>query len=144
VRRRKMNRYYVYALLFLIGGVALLGYAVASGEASVAIVVFIPVVHGSGIMAFLGMICIIAAIFLAFLGFANRFVGEEGNESERSTSKTRPPQPTQYKPQKSVKGGGVVLIGPIPVIFGSDTKMAIILVILAIILIIAVAFFFYL
>ena len=138
-----MNRYFVYSILFLIGGIALLGYAVASGEANVAIVVFIPVVYGSGIMAFLGMICIIAAIFLGFLGVANRFVGEEEDEPERSTSKTRPPQPTQYKPQKSVKGGGVVLIGPIPVIFGSDTRMAVILAILAIILIIAVAFLFY-
>ena len=138
-----MNRYFAYALLFLIGGCALLGYAVASGEANVAIVVFIPVIYGSGAMAFLGIICIIAAIFLGFVGFTNRFAGEEASGQEPSTSKTRPPQPTEYKPRKSVKGGGVVLIGPIPVIFGSDTKTAIILAVLAIVLIVIVAFLFY-
>jgi uncharacterized protein (TIGR00304 family) len=47
-----------------------------------------------------------------------------------------------YIPKKktSLKGGGVVLIGPIPIVFGSSWKIALILMIVAIILIL-VAFF---
>jgi len=35
-----------------------------------------------------------------------------------------------------VKGGGVILIGPVPIIFGSDMKWASVAIILAIILIV--------
>ncbi len=38
-----------------------------------------------------------------------------------------------------LKGGGVVMIGPIPIIFASDKKYAIILAIIAIILMLTVA-----
>jgi len=40
------------------------------------------------------------------------------------------------KRKKSVKGGGVVLIGPIPIVFGTSWKIAVLLMIVAIILII--------
>lgn len=36
-----------------------------------------------------------------------------------------------------VKGGGVVMIGPIPIIFGSDAKWASVAIVLAIVLILA-------
>lgn len=36
-----------------------------------------------------------------------------------------------------VKGGGVVMIGPIPIIFGSDAKWATVAIILAIVLVLA-------
>ncbi len=35
-----------------------------------------------------------------------------------------------------VKGGGVVMIGPVPIIFGSDMKWASVAIVLAIILIV--------
>lgn len=37
-----------------------------------------------------------------------------------------------------VRGGGVVLIGPIPIIFGSDMKWASVAIVLAIVLVLAV------
>lgn len=37
-----------------------------------------------------------------------------------------------------VKGGGVVMIGPIPIIFGSDAKWASVAIVLAIVLIVIV------
>jgi uncharacterized protein (TIGR00304 family) len=39
-----------------------------------------------------------------------------------------------------VKGGGVILIGPIPIIFGSDAKWTSIAIVLTIVLIILVLF----
>jgi uncharacterized protein (TIGR00304 family) len=35
-----------------------------------------------------------------------------------------------------VKGGGVILIGPIPVVFGSDARWAVIAILLAIVLVV--------
>jgi uncharacterized protein (TIGR00304 family) len=38
--------------------------------------------------------------------------------------------------RSEVKGGGVILIGPIPIVFGSDAKWASIAIVLAIVLIV--------
>jgi uncharacterized protein (TIGR00304 family) len=38
--------------------------------------------------------------------------------------------------RKEVRGGGVVMVGPIPIIFGSDAKWASIAILLAIILVV--------
>ena len=48
----------------------------------------------------------------------------------------------ECQPQKktSVKGGGVVLIGPIPIVFGSNWKIIVIMTLLAIIIIITTFF----
>jgi uncharacterized protein (TIGR00304 family) len=67
----------------------------------------------------------IGIIFVGFLvvllaTFASREPSEEG---ERRTE---------------VKGGGVILIGPIPIVFGSDAKWAGIAMALAIVLIVIV------
>ncbi len=40
------------------------------------------------------------------------------------------------KGRSEVKGGGVVLVGPIPIVFGTDAKWASVAVVLAIILIV--------
>jgi uncharacterized protein (TIGR00304 family) len=66
-------------------------------------------------------------VAVIFVGFAVVIVAmllsaREGGEGE--------------KPR--VKGGGVVMIGPIPIIFGSDPKWASIAIVLAIVLIVVV------
>jgi uncharacterized protein (TIGR00304 family) len=67
-----------------------------------------------GIAVILGGILV---VFLAtFLGARSKKTGEGEERTE-------------------VKGGGVVLIGPIPIIFGSDAKWASIAILLAIILV---------
>jgi uncharacterized protein (TIGR00304 family) len=139
-----MNRYHLFAVILLICGIISLGYSVTSGEGSAAVVVFIPVFYGSGLFSFIGVLCIIAAIFLGFLGFAQGAFKEEGVEEPQGQRTSSPSQSQQRPgPQKSIKGGGVVLIGPIPVVFGSDAKTAMILMVLAIILIVVVFVLFY-
>ena len=87
-----------------------------------------------------------AAIFLAFFGFAKGTFEDEDVEEPQGQRTSFPSQSQQGprpQPRKSIKGGGVVLIGPIPVVFGSDAKTAMILMVLAIILIVVVAVLFY-
>ncbi len=78
-----------------------------------------------------------AGIIVFFFGFAAQAGEPEGLKGPQ-------PQPqTEPQTQRTIKGGGVVLIGPIPIIFGSDAKTAAILIILALVLIITVALLFY-
>ncbi len=44
------------------------------------------------------------------------------------------------KPEKSVKGGGVLIIGPIPIVFG-EARIAVLALILAIVLMLVSIFF---
>jgi uncharacterized protein (TIGR00304 family) len=68
----------------------------------------------------LGTLVIIAGILVVFLAtiFASRSRGDEEKEVEE------------------VKGGGVIMIGPIPIIFGTDPKWAVVAMVLAIVLIV--------
>lgn len=72
---------------------------------------------------------VLAGIIVIFIGFILVFAG---SALQTSSSKTT-----------DVKTGGVILIGPIPIIFGNDKGTIITTVILAIILIILVYFLFY-
>ncbi len=68
----------------------------------------------------IGIVVILAGILVLFLA---TFFGARLKEREDGKEKTE------------VRGGGVLLIGPIPIIFGSDAKWASIAVVLAIILV---------
>jgi len=66
-------------------------------------------------------------MFLVFLGF---FAIAAGVMRSKMGTKGQ----DQVIKEESVKSGGVILIGPFPIIFGSDKKLAIIAMILAIII----------
>ncbi len=69
-----------------------------------------------------GILLIVLGFFLIAFGMMRSALenGEKGAEQETG--------------EKRVKGGGVILIGPIPIVFGTDKKYALILMILAIVL----------
>lgn len=140
----KLNRFLIIAILFIICGIALLGYSTTTGEGSAGVFFIIPYFHGSGLTAFLGMMCIMGAMLFGFLGFASQMEGPAAPEDQTPRRQEPGQQPPGTKPRPSVKTGGVVLIGPIPIIFGSDPKLAVVLAILAIVMIVMMFFFFYL
>jgi len=93
---------------------------VFSGDVQTGFFVVFPFIVGSGIYALLGLIFLFVSILLFVFGFGVK------HEKDEITSKEK----------TSVKGGSVVLIGPIPIVFGSNWKIALVLMIVAIILII--------
>ena len=126
-----MNKYHILSLICFILGIVFFIIGFLSGDVETGIIVIFPFLSGSGIYPFLGFIFIFIAILLFIFGLASRTVSEDfGYESG---------EPSQQK-KTSIKGGGVVLIGPIPVVFGSNWKIALVMMIVAIILII-IAFF---
>ena len=74
-----------------------------------------------------GSILTITGILVILIGFILIFLGT----ALQASSKTE------------VKSGGVILIGPIPIIFGTDKGFIIVAVILAIILMVASYILFY-
>ncbi|MCZ7358297.1 MAG: TIGR00304 family protein [Candidatus Methanoperedens sp.] len=72
----------------------------------------------------------IALILLGFL-----FVAYGIMRSSRESAGTEGRISDQGFKEERVKGGGVILIGPIPIVFGSDRRYVIIAMILAIVLV---------
>ena len=98
------------SVALLLAGIALIAVSVARGGARVALVVVFPVVFGSS-LAFL------AGVLLLFVGFLTLpFAWATGDEefSPTSTAAERP-----SAPGSSGGVGGFVLVGPVPIVFGS-------------------------
>ncbi len=95
-------------ITLILGGALLLAWAVAVGQAELSLFLIIPVVHGTGAVTAL-------SILLIFVGFAVTFMTLSfGNFRE-----------TDGTPEEGGRKewGGVILLGPIPIIFGSGRSL---------------------
>ena len=110
-------RYSKAAFMLFILGIVLIGASTFFGKGKIMLIFFIPVFYATGILAFIGMGCIIVSMFLMFYSMTQTLGVEE--------------EYAPVKQERKVKGGGIVFIGPVPIIFGSDVKTAVILMILA-------------
>jgi len=119
----------ILAAFMILAGVALLIYGVAMGEMRVALVLIVPVVFGSSIIGILAIGLIFAGVFISIadpvLGASIQRSQDTPSDEERSS-----------QTKKNTEFGGVVLIGPIPIMFGSSKKMTIFAVIIAVIVLV--------
>ena len=109
-----------------VSGIACIAAAAASGEVDVRLFLIFPVFSGSSWLFILGTLLIVLSFFV---GFA--MIAVEGTEPDRSQPggvEPRSPATTQRK----TTYGGVVLVGPIPIVFASNKKMAIFMLIIGI------------
>ena len=125
-----MNKFHFLSLFFFIFGIIFIIIGYFSGEVEIGFFIIFPFIIGSGINAFLGFIFIFIAILFFMFSFAGRIILWQGSYESNGEEQIHP------KRKPSVKGGGVVLIGPNPIVFGSNWKIAIFLMIISIILII--------
>ena len=115
-----MNKYHIFSVFFFIISVFFLALGVFFGDVQTGIFVVFPFISGSGIYDFLGMIFLFVSILFFIFGFGVKYDKDEIINREKT----------------SVKGGGVILVGPIPIVFGSNWKIALVLMVVSIILII--------
>ena len=110
-----MNRYHILSLVCFILGIVFFAVGFLTGEAEGGVFIIFPFISGSGIYALLGIIFILIAIPLFIFGLVTHVRPDEHQ-----------PDYDEYQPRKktSIKGGGVILIGPIPIVFGSNWKIA--------------------
>jgi uncharacterized protein (TIGR00304 family) len=94
----------VAAVLLFGAGLVLIADALRRGGASLSIVLIVPVISGSSGEFLLGSLALFAGVVLFFVSLAGpwELVPDEPARSEASS-----------------QSGGVVLIGPIPIFFGS-------------------------
>jgi uncharacterized protein (TIGR00304 family) len=123
----------------LVAGLLTLALAVSRGEASVYLIVIIPVVVGTGTLALLGILLVFVGFFLTFL------LGFTAPPPPMAAGPVYPPMTST--PEAGSEGpsegprkrrwGGVVFLGPIPLVFGSDPQMTRTMLILGAILFVA-------
>jgi uncharacterized protein (TIGR00304 family) len=119
-------------VLIFVAGIACIALAVAEGEAEVSLLLIFPVFSGSSALFLLGTVLIVLSFFV---GFAMLAMGQmELGRSQRELGQSTGPQQIQ----KDTKYGGVVLVGPIPIAFGSDRTMAVIMLMIGVVLAIVV------
>ena len=128
------NRFTAASAILFVTGLALLVLSVMRGEGTAGIAVFIPFFVGSGPLSSLGVLCFFVGMVLLFFGMARSAAdAAESDEPENQGEPARPDGPAAKDgpkdpapPTSPAQGtarprfGGVVMIGPVPIIFGSD------------------------
>ena len=150
------NLYFVGALcLFILGGV-FFGLAVQSGEAEFGIFLIFPFVIGGGVLTGVGVLFILLGFVALMVGFVKGFTVipldhlDEDEEPRPRRKRKGKPRPRTRGDQEvgakrifpNVKGGGVVFIGPVPIVWGSNTKVTKMMLGLAIVVIIGLCLLF--
>ncbi len=105
----------------IVGGIVCLIAGFLQGEASLSLFVIFPVITATGGWSALGILLLIAGFFAFFFTWPTWVVAEPAPASSQTTAPASggaPPEPS------SRRWGGVVFLGPIPVVFGSDAKVA--------------------
>ncbi len=118
-------------VLIFAAGVICIAAAVAEGEADVSLVLIFPVFTGSSGLFFLGTALIVLSFFVGFVMLAM-------GQMEMGRVQKELGQPAEQPVERRTRYGGVVLIGPVPIAFGSDRNIAVLMLIIGIVLAILV------
>lgn len=107
--------------VLLVAGIACLVVGYLRGEASLSLFVIFPVITATGGWSALGILLVIAGFFAFFFTWSRWTVAEPmppraQDSGVASVEPASPPPPRRW--------GGVVFLGPVPVVFGSDVKVA--------------------
>jgi len=125
MRLLKLISFLAFAL-----GITFVIISALRGELSVGFILFFPFIYGEGFYAAIGFILIFISILLFVIDLFNFEKYNVFHIEEK---------PVGDEKNRQVEGGGILLIGPIPVIISSSWKTALFLILLAIVII---AFFF--
>lgn len=101
-------------LLFWAVGIGLLVDAVLRGTAQVALLVIVPVFSGRSVEFLLGVLGLLGGFVTLPLVFAPPEEGERPTVPDAA-----PPLPAHRPEDGRSTGGGFLLIGPVPILFGS-------------------------
>jgi len=112
-----MTRLRAIALLLVVAGAAGVVYGIFVGEIQVGLLFFfIPYLYGGTALGAIAILGVVIGVLLLFVDFARRPIPEpsEGPVTPRDTAEPK----TEW--------GGVVIVGPIPIVFGSTPRIALV------------------
>ncbi len=105
----------------ILSGVLALAWGYVQGEASLNLFLIFPVITATGGWSALGILLLIAGFFAFFLTWP--LAVSRNALMPAAPPPTAPPgEPSHAAPSR--RWGGVVFLGPVPVVFGSDAKVA--------------------
>lgn len=134
----KLNHRTWLPIVLFAAGVALVVAAVAAGLAELSLFFVFPVISGTSALFYLGVLLIVLSFFV---GFALMMMGQleidyhMEHEVHEGRWKYPVPPPGDQKPKAQY--GGVILIGPLPIAFGSSRNIAIFMLVAGIVLLVA-------
>ncbi len=126
-----MNKFHFVSVFFFILSIIFFIIGFNSGKVEGGIFIIFPFVKGSGLIGFLGVIC----LFLSFIFFMFGFSYDINNKLNYFENKDK-----KIRTKSSKKFGGIVFIGPILIVFGSSLKM-IIFVLIIVLIVLLIGFF---
>ena len=141
-----LNRYPALAAALFTTGIILLVSSVMRGEGAVGIALIVPFFYGTGPLASLGVLCIFIGVLVIFYAALRGAISDAMDEGEREGAARQAGSandvpgrgsaaaPVQASAGRRSSGGAVILIGPIPIILGSDRTAARNLILLALVL----------
>ena len=121
-----MRRTLWVPIAVFVAGMALIAMSVAEGDVEVSLFIIFPVFTGSSPLFLLAILLIISSFIAGFVLLTIDQTRNEGlaNAPHKGGNGGAPKSKIEY--------GGVVLIGPIPIAFGSNRRMALIMLIIGI------------
>jgi len=121
-------------VILLVSGAALLAISVITGGATLSLFIIFPIFTGSAPLFFVSVLLLIAGFFSLPMIFAG---GEEFFLSPHSGSAN--PQNAE-RDKSRIRAGGVIFIGPIPILVASDGRTAFYTMLVAVIVLVVLLF----
>ena len=125
--------------VLLAGGVLAIAYGLAVGQGILSLFLVFPVVTATGAWPAGGIVLLLAGFFLTILGWSAPAGIPRGVEPSPPTAPTGG-QPPAGEPRPR-RWGGVIFLGPLPIVFGSDAKVTRWMLVAAILLFVALLLF---
>ena len=111
------------AALFALG-IALAALSLLRGEGSAGLFVCVPFFFGTGLFASLGVLCFFGGMVLLFLGMARSAAEAQAPDGGGEPAGPDAPEVAANgegpDAAPRTRAGGVILLGPVPIVFGSD------------------------
>jgi uncharacterized protein (TIGR00304 family) len=128
-----MNKLKLGALGLIVIGIVVLAVGALSGDGEFIILLFIPVYRGTGPYALGGGLLIFLGIVVGLIYLFKTYVPAPYQDTH---GKSQAPGGKQgAPPMGGSKHGGVVFIGPVPIVWGSDAKTTLYTIIIGIIVV---------
>lgn len=131
----------ILSITTFLAGIALIIAAVALGQGEVFLFLVFPGVVSTSPLALLGITLIFLSFVIGFLSFSYAPPAEVlPGEVPPGYKEREAPTPVETERRRSF--GGIVFLGPIPIVFGSSTRTTLVMLILALAITIVMAVLF--
>ena len=129
-----MKKRIILPFLFLLAAIISLWYAYLLGEVSIGLILFFPMITAHGLYGLIGVLFLIVSFLLVFILYPKILFQSNSNQFNDEINKLN----NNNASKKEMHTGGIIFIGPIPIVFGSNKKITRYLIISSLIILIII------